>query len=88
MTKEQRTRHHMQFMWYCAAYIEHRFRDWVDAKGHDGSKNPFWIDLWDPELLMICEDINLDDHPRVLLKFFQWEHHVTKIDQVMEKVKK
>jgi hypothetical protein len=45
------------------AYMEHRLKDWVDAKGHYLSKNPFWIDLWDSELLGICEDIDLDDHP-------------------------
>jgi hypothetical protein len=43
--------------------MEHRFREWLDTAGHYNPKNRFWIDLWDPKLLRICEDIDLDNHP-------------------------
>ena len=60
----------------------------MDATGHyHETKTSFWIGLWDPELLRICEDIDLDDHPWTLLKC-QWQHHVNKTEQVMEEAKK
>jgi len=62
MMKEQWTMQHKQKL--CAEYLEHRFFDWMDATGHyHETKTSFWIGLWDPELLRICEDIDLDDHP-------------------------
>jgi hypothetical protein len=59
MMEEQRRRHCWGFMGCCANYMEHSFKDWTDVKGHHDSKNPFWINLWDPKLLRICEDIDL-----------------------------
>jgi hypothetical protein len=52
MTNEQKSKNHRQFLRLCAEYIEHRFNDWKDARGYYAEKeHPFWINLWDPELL-------------------------------------
>jgi hypothetical protein len=51
-TGEQKSKNHKQFLRLCAEYIEHRFNDWKEARGYYAEKeHPFWIDLWDPELL-------------------------------------
>jgi len=76
MMDEQKSKNHKQFLRLCAEYIEHRFNDWKGARGYYAEKeHPFWIDLWDPELLQKCEEDNQDDHPRAVLKW-QWELHV------------
>jgi predicted transcriptional regulator len=81
MTDEQKSKNHKQFLRLCAEYIEHRFYDWKDARGYYVEKeHPFWIDLWDPELLRKCEVENQDDHPRAVLKW-QWELHVKNMKQ-------
>jgi hypothetical protein len=78
MIDAQKNTHHHQFLRLCAEYIEHRFNDWKEARGYKWEKEyPFWIDLWDPELLQKCEEENQDDHPRAVLKR-QWELHVKK----------
>jgi hypothetical protein len=52
MTDAQKSNHHHQFLQLCAEYIEHRHNDWKDARGYyEEKEHPFWIDLWDPELL-------------------------------------
>ncbi|MFN9980886.1 MAG: hypothetical protein ACK53Y_13255, partial [bacterium] len=72
MMDEQKTKSHKQFLRLCAEYIEHRFNNWKEARGYYAEKeHPFWIDLWDPELLRKCEEENQDDHPRAVLKR-QW----------------
>jgi hypothetical protein len=64
MTDEQKTKSYKQFLRLCAEYIEHRFNNWKEARGYYAEKDyPFWIDLWDPELLRKCEEENQDDHP-------------------------
>jgi hypothetical protein len=76
MADEQKSKNHKQFLRLCAQYIEHRFNDWKEARGYYAEEEyPFWIDLWDPELLLKCEEENQDDHPRAVLKR-QWELHV------------
>jgi hypothetical protein len=76
MIDVQKNTHHHQFLWLCAENIEHRHKDWNDARGYYNEKeHPFWIDLWDPELLRKCKYENQDDHPRAVLKW-QWELHV------------
>jgi len=81
MMDEQKTKSHKQFLRLCAEYIEHRFNDWKGARGYYAEKeHPFWIDLWDPELLRKCEEENQDDHPRAVLKR-QWELHVNNMKQ-------
>jgi hypothetical protein len=68
MADEQKSKNHKD--------IEHRFNDWKEARGYYAEEQyPFWIDLWDPELLLKCEEENQDDHPRAVLKR-QWELHV------------
>jgi hypothetical protein len=37
--------------------------------------------------MRICEDIDLDVHPQVLLKH-QWELHINEIEQAMDEAKK
>jgi hypothetical protein len=81
MMDEQKTKSHKQFLRLCAEYIEHRFNNWKEARGYYAEKeHPFWIDLWDPELLRKCEEENQDDHPRAVLKR-QWELHVNNTKQ-------
>jgi hypothetical protein len=81
MTDEHKSKNHKQFLRLCAEYIEHRFNDWKDARGYYAEKeHPFWIDLWDPELLRKCEEENQDDHPQAVLKR-QWELHVKNMKQ-------
>ena len=63
MTDEQKSKSHKHFLRLCAEYIEHRFNDWKEARGYYAEKEyPFWIDLWDPELLRKCKEENQDDH--------------------------
>jgi hypothetical protein len=81
MTDKQKSKNHKQFLRLCAEYIEHRFNDWKDTRGYYAEKeHPFWIDLWDPELLRKCEEENQDDHPQAVLKW-QWELHVNNMKQ-------
>jgi hypothetical protein len=81
MTDEQKSKNHKQLLRLCAEYIEHRFNDWKEARGYYAEKDhPFWIDLWDPELLRKCKEKNQDDHPQAVLKW-QWELHVTNMKQ-------
>jgi hypothetical protein len=81
MPDEQKTKSHKQFLRFCAEYTEHRFNDWKEARGYYAEKEyPFWIDLWDPELLRKCEEENQDDHPQAVLKR-QWELHVKNMKQ-------
>ena len=81
MPDEQKTKSHKQFLRFCAEYIEHRFNDWKEARGYKSEEEyPFWIDLWDPELLRKCKEENQDDHPRAVLKR-QWELHVNNMKQ-------
>ncbi len=75
MTEERKHKHHKDFITSCASYMLHWYRDWVDAKGYQDEKNPFWIDLWNPELLRSCEEKDLDGHPIALL-VQQWNCHV------------
>jgi len=70
MTDEQKSKNLKQFLRLCAEYIEHRFNDWKEARGYYAEKeHPFWIDLWDPELLQKCKEENQDDHPQAVLKW-------------------
>ena len=95
MADEQKSKNHKQFLRLCAEYIEHRFNDWKEARGYYADEEyPFWIDLWDPELLRKCEEENQDDHPRAVLKR-QWELHVKNMkkarweeEQALEEAKK
>ncbi len=87
MTEEQKRNHNKDFITSCASYMLHRYQDWVDAKGYQDEKNPFWIDLWNPELLRSCEEKDLDDHPRALLER-QWKHHIDEMCQAEEEAKK
>jgi hypothetical protein len=81
MTDKQKSKNHKQFLRLCAEYIEHRFNDWKDTRGYYAEKeHPFWIDLWDPELLRKCEEENQDDHPQAVSKR-QWELHVNNMKQ-------
>jgi len=81
MIDAQKNTHHHQFLRLCAEYIEHRFNDWKEARGYYAEKeHPFWIDLWDPELLQKCKEENKDDHPQAVLKQ-QWELHVNNMKQ-------
>jgi hypothetical protein len=81
MTDKQKSKNHKQFLRMCSEYIEHRFNDWKDARGYYVEKeHPFWIDMWDPELLQKCKEENQDDHPRAVLKQ-QWELHVNNMKQ-------
>jgi len=87
MTEEEKHKHNKDFITSCASYMLHRYQDWVEARGHQDGKNPFWIDLWNPELLRSCEEKDLDDHPRALLEL-QWKRHVDEMWKAEEEAKK